>query len=195
MTRFEPGSFAVEGDHSANCTTITAKEKRLKLFLFTVVVRQVLVKSSFKIKITYDSIWTRVLCCWKRPLCQLYRNHCKGKKTKTVWLYSCSSPTSFSRKGWKCRFCSFMAVASPWPCENIFTPKWWRSHFLSLSLSLSLKHTLLHTHWSNSFSQAIGNTPLSLSLSASFLLPNSHSKILTTTSSLALFKLHSITCI
>ena len=51
MTRFEPGSFAVEGDHSANCTTITAKEKRLKLFLFTVVVRQVLVKSSFKIKI------------------------------------------------------------------------------------------------------------------------------------------------
>ena len=47
MTRFEPGSFAVEGDHSANCTTITAKEKRLKLFLFTVVVRQVLVKSSF----------------------------------------------------------------------------------------------------------------------------------------------------
>ena len=44
MTRFEPGSFAVESDHSANCTAITAKEKRLKLFGFiVVVVRQVLV--------------------------------------------------------------------------------------------------------------------------------------------------------
>ena len=43
MTRFEPGSFAVESDHSANCTAITAKEKRLKLFGFRVVVRQVLV--------------------------------------------------------------------------------------------------------------------------------------------------------
>ena len=141
MTRFEPGSFAVESDHSANCTAITAKEKRLKLFGFiVVVVRQVLVVKVENVGFVHS--WPSL-------------HH---DLAKTSLPQSGDAPIS------------------------------------SLSLSLSLTHTLLHTHWSNSFSQAIGNTPLSLSLSASFLLPNSHSKILTTTSSLSLFKLHSITC-